>query len=355
MAEDKGAAQAENTPKTVSEGAAAMLGIVGLFDGVEDEETVAGDAPAKEKSETDDQRDPDGLYDEGDEPVKEDAEAEDAEAGIDEDADEDVVEATQPEPTITIDEDGKKVVLTAKEVKERGLRHADYTRKTMAVAEERKATEAEKAAAANEKKVYGELVTTYRKHLDTILKNEPDWQRLKDEDPQQYLLVRDEWHAAQAERDAAKGEEDRLAEEKRQADAKAYGTFLEGEAVKLLDALPAWKNKDVALREGAAIRGFLRRRGLEDREITTVLSDHRSVLIVRDAALYDQRQRQDKTKIRPAKPKEKTLRPGANIPAATGEKAGMRAASQRLKQTGHVRDAADVFERMPGLLDGGKK
>jgi hypothetical protein len=227
----------------------------------------------------------------------------------------------------------------------------------MDLAEKRKAAEAEAAAAAQEKKVYGGLVTEYRKHLDTILKNEPDWDKLKADDPQQYLLIKEEWRAAEKERDAAKAEEDRLAKEENDKAVVDRGKFLEGETVKLLEALPAWKkDKAVAQREAIAIRNFLRRRGLNDDELTAVLSDHRSVLIVRDAALYEQQQKKGKTKIRPAKRGTKALRPGSSSTAASkGDRAGFRNAAKRLRETGHVRDAASAFERIPGLFEDGKK
>lgn len=357
MAQDKGTGDGI-TPRTETEAGKDFEGVAGLLDDVEDEVGDEGAPGDGEGDEGDGQDDPDGLYDiegdgddtdDGEEDEDADTDRDDDEAGEDED--------TGAEPTITIEEDGKKVRLTAKEVRESRLRHADYTRKTMDLAEKRKVAEAETAAAEQEKKVYGGLVTEYRKHLDTILKNEPDWDKLKAEDPQQYLIIKDEWRAAQAERDSAKAEEDRLAKEAHEKAVVERGKFLEGETAKLLEALPAWKkDKAVAQREATAIRNFLRRRGLNDEELTAVLSDHRSVLIVRDAALYEQTQKKGKTKIRPAKPKTKVLRPGSsNTAASKGDRAGFRNASKRLRETGHVRDAASAFERIPGLFESGRK
>jgi hypothetical protein len=348
MAQDKGAAPAESiSSRSEEEAAGDFEKIEGLLPDDEDEDGAVVEGA--------DDEDPDGLYD--DEAEEGDDGEEDEDADDDEADDEDVDSDSGAEPTITIEEDGKKVKLTAKEVRESRLRHADYTRKTMALADQRKEAEAKAAAADEHVKVYGGLVTEYRKHLDTILRNEPDWDKLKADDPQQYLLVKEEWRAAQAERDAAKAEEERLAGEERGKQEKALAAHLDAETVKLLEALPAWKkDKAVAQREALAIRNFLRRRGLNDQEMTTVLSDHRSVLIVRDAALFDQAQRKGKTKIRPAKPARKVLRPGStNTPAATGDRSTSRSQQhKRLRETGHVRDAASVFERIPGLFDGKK-
>lgn len=116
-----------------SEGVATLSGLSALLD--EGEEAIEGeDAPAEEE--------------EGEEAP---AEAEGEEGEETEEAPE---EEAEEDATVVLKHDGKEVTLKQSEVVELAQKGFDYTQKTMALAEDRKAVEAERTKAAESRKQY---------------------------------------------------------------------------------------------------------------------------------------------------------------------------------------------------------
>lgn len=254
-------------------------------------------------------------------------------------------DADGSERFITVKVDGKEIRVTEREAAEGYSRTADYTRKTQAVAEQRKAVEALHARLTERLKEYEGL-------LDEALRTvkPEDLERLRAEDPQQYLLVKDQLKAVEEERQRVKQEEQRLAAEQRAKEDEEFAAFVAGEREKLYAALPHWKDPKLAAREVRAIHQGLLDAGVTPEELadprSVVLNDHRFVLLVRDAMLWRRQRSEGKHKARPV-PAGKTLRPGAR-PA---ENTGIRQAKERLARSGSERDAAALFARIPGLLD----
>ena len=108
-------------------------------EGVDALEDLANSLTGEEEQEDGDQR---GAQDED----SEESEDEQVEEGDGEDGDEDEAEE---DPTVVIKHDGKEVELKLSEVKDLAQQGFDYSKKTMALAEDRKAVEATKAELAD--------------------------------------------------------------------------------------------------------------------------------------------------------------------------------------------------------------
>lgn len=267
--------------------------------------------------------------------------ADEDDASEDEDADHPVaLKDTTPLFTI-LEPDGKSKVITVAEAKAGYLRTADYTRKRMAEAEIAK-------DAAKERDTFREYNKQYAATLDKFLVKEPDWEKLRTDDPEQYLIAKQDWKDIQDERAKVRAAEEALTKEDEARQAKALATFLEEETVKLHEALPHWKAKPlVAQQEAVAIHRDLRNRGFTDEQISVGMADHRMVLLSREAALFRQMKAKFRTKARPAS--KGTLKPGATVPAKVGKQRVSRAATERLRRTGSLKDAGAAFEDMPEL------
>lgn len=256
---------------------------------------------------------------------------------------------------ITIKVDGKPKQITVREAAEGYMRTADYTRKTQATAEQKRLNEALHAQLTAQVEQYSQL-------LDEALGSvkPEDLEKLRTEDPQQYLLVKDQLKAVEDERKRVQSEAQKLAEAKQAEEDKALAEFRAKENEKLFAALPHWSDAKVREREVRAISQGLLDAGVTPEELndprSVVLNDHRFILFVRDALLWRRQQAagQGKRKVRPV-PAGKTLRPGARPADRQGQGRGLRQARARLARTGSQRDAAALFENIPGLLDGGKK
>lgn len=290
----------------------------------EDEGKEGGDAD--EESEESDEDDDDTLSDEG------------------EDDDSDLLDKVG-QKLIPIKIDGKEEKVTIAEAAQGYMRTKAFTQKTMEVAEKRK-------EADQKIHVYGELITRLQSHLDTVLKpeKEPDWDELRRDDPAEYAAKRQDWKDLKEQRDAVEAEQVRLKAARTKEETDAYGKYLDEQEVKLLDALPQWKkNPELAKKEAKVIRNYMLKNGFSEDELKS-FADHRAVLLVRKAALYDKRPERMKLKLKES-PKVGTLRPkGMKTTPKGAQKVQLRNAEKRLKRSGSVSDLADVF-LLSGELD----
>lgn len=229
-----------------------------------------------------------------------------------------VEEGTEEEEgeKITIEVDGKMVELTTKEVAEaykNGLRQDDYTRKTMAAAEERKAAETEKSKAAQERNAYAEKLNTFAIQLQGALQEQQNinWAELLESDPVEYLKQQHLFQERQAQLGQAYSERQQIEQLNEQERAAAKQSYLQAEQQELLAKLPAWKDEKKAKAEQAEIKEFLMAEGFTAQDIAQV-EDHRHVLMLRKAMMFDKLMKQapDATK-RVAQAPTKVEKPGS--------------------------------------------
>ncbi|MBR0647711.1 hypothetical protein [Plastoroseomonas hellenica] len=121
-------------------------------------------------------------------------------------ADEDTTEPDPAKTLVTVEIDGKAQRLPLAEVTRGYLRQADYTRKTQALAEDRRAFDGEASAVRQERLQYAQLLPALAFQVQQMQGPEPDWARLKEEDPVGYMLKREATstsHSAAMTRSAA--------------------------------------------------------------------------------------------------------------------------------------------------------
>jgi len=172
---------------------------------------------------------------------------EDESEEADDDADDD-----QEEPTIVLKHDGKEVTLRQSEVVELAQQGFDYTKKTMAVAEERKAVEAEKSKAAEFRQGFeeaaGEAVnrlTAYTQYLEADL-GEPPPVSLAAQDAHLYLAQKEQHEQKKGKLQAAYAQIRQVQDEQaRQRQAWIAEAAQSTEAM-LRDTLPGWSDKTLA-------------------------------------------------------------------------------------------------------------
>lgn len=264
-------------------------------------------------------------------------------SGEEDDAEDEVGTDEEPaEQLIQLDLDGQQVEVTLDELQKSYLRQSDYTKKTQALAEQRKASETELEALRQERMQYAELLPQLAQQLETATSPE-ELQRLnelRESDPLQYMLEKDALDQRQAQLNAVKQEQERLAQASQAEQQQLLADHLQKETAALMDALPAWKDEAVAKKERQQIREYALSRGFTDAELNEVY-DSRAILILRDAMMASQA-----NKRKPKQAVKKTAKAGTSN---VRRKSRSRVAKERLSKTGSVRDATAVFEN---LLDG---
>lgn len=249
-------------------------------------------------------------------------------------------EEEEQQQTFTVKVDGKEVTVTLDELQKGYSRTQDYTRKTQQIAEVRKQVEAETQAVRAEREQYAQLLGALQAQLQS---SEPqvDLDRLYHEDPIEWVRQKEVMRERQEKLGAIQAEQQRLSQLAQYEQQRAMEAQLASQQEALLAALPEWKDPKKAKAEKALVIESAKAAGFTDEDLKSVY-DHRLVLLLRKAAMYDQMvsKRQGIKPVvnngpRPAKP-------GAAGRVSTTTEATR--AKQRLAKTGRVDDAASAIE-----------
>ncbi len=253
---------------------------------------------------------------------------------------EDTQDEAKPE-IFTVKVDGKEVEVTLDELQKGYSRTQDYTRKTQQVAEARKAAEAELQAVRAEREQYAQLLTALSEQVKTAAEPKIDWERLYQEDPIEYVRQREVMRENREKAAAIQAEQARLAEISQKEQMAQFQAVKAKESDALIEALPAWKDPAKAKAEKAMLVEFGQKMGFTPQELGNIY-DHRVVLALRKAALYDQMQAK-RQGIKPVTNNgPKPAKPGAA--GRVSQMSDAVRAKQRLAKTGRVDDAASAIE-----------
>jgi hypothetical protein len=277
-----------------------------------------------------------GLEDTSEEFDSEDS-LEDPEAGQEETDEADEEGSAQ---TYTVRVDGDEVEVTIDELLSGYSRTQDYTRKTMALADQRKSLEGELDQIRQERAQLSQVL----EQIDVQdQEQEPNWDLLYQQDPQQWLIQREVWRERQERKRALVEEKQRLLQAQEADKQRIVSQFVEQERGRLNEVLPQWRDEKVAKAEKTKVAEYAKKIGFTDQEISQFY-DHRAVSTLYKAMKFDE--------LQSGKPKAaKKTAPVAKAGAAnTTPKArdAYRKSQQRLAKTGKVADAAQAFKHLLG-------
>jgi hypothetical protein len=220
----------------------------------------------------------------------------------------------------------------------------DYTQKTQALAEQRKAIEAEKAAVEQAKSLrdqYAQRLELIEKVLSEQNKTE-DIEHLKDTDPIGYAVKVAELSQREKQLTAVQAERSRLAQQQQAEYQQKLQEVLIQEAGKVSQAIPEWnteKGEDVR----KDIRTYAKGLGFSDQELSQVY-DSRAVLTLWKAAQYDKLISNKPEVTKKVSEAPKMMKPGT-AKVSNPESDALKAERNRLRKSGKARDAATIFER----------
>jgi hypothetical protein len=114
----------------------------------------------------------------------------------------------------------------------------------------------------------------------------------------------------------------------------------------LVEKMPSWRDPEVMQREQKAMLDYGVSLGYSPEELSTV-TDHRAVLTLRRAMLYDRARAQGRQKAKKAPP-PKTAMPGTTGQAGNTQSKREKQQWDKLRSTGKPTDAAPLFEAIFG-------
>ena len=296
-------------------------------DGDQREEEATQDEPQGESEQVEDEI----------EDVEQDADSEDDEADeSDEDVDEDEEEDDQQ---FTVKIDGKDVAVSLDELQKGYSRTEDYTRKTQALAQERKSAQAELAQVRTERAQYAQLLGALQEQLQQS--QQPfDMERLREEDPIEWVRQREMQRENNEKMLAIQSEQQRVNQAEQVVKQQQMQAFLQSQKERLLTVVPKLSDPKFAQAEKGRWIEAGKSIGFSEQELNGI-NDHRVLLALKSIADYNGMVAKRK-QVSSDKPKAKTVRPG--VAPRKNQSSAVKQAQQRLARSGNAKDAASLLE-----------
>lgn len=269
-----------------------------------------------------------------------DDEADDGEDAYDDD-DDDEAEVEEPTETLyTVKVDGKEVEVNLEEALKGYQRQEAFTKRSMELAEQRKAFAAEAAETKQLRDAYAQQLELLQTQLQqTNLTEEPDWTALKNEgySTDDIFFAKTEWDKQQKQVQQVAAERQKIAQEQAQEQEQNLKQHLQNQRVEMLERIPEWKNDETREFERKEVIKYAQRRvGFSEEEISSA-SDARAIELLYKAWKWDN--------LMEKKPTTKKRTRQAPKMAKAGQPATKREVANRSK-----RKAREQFEKA-GTVD----
>ena len=269
-----------------------------------------------------------------------DAESDDYESEVEQEDDGE----EQEQPTYRVKASGEEREVTLDELIKSYQLGTDYTKKSQAVAEERKAVEAERQAVQEAK----QMRDTYAQRLEMIEQmlqpqQEENLEYLKETDPIGYSVKVAEMVQREKQLAAVQSERYRINQQQEQDRQAQMQSVVAEEMQKLSAAIPEFTDpaKGEAIRND--IRAFGKQLGFSDNELAAVY-DSRAVLTLYKAMQYDKLVASKPAITKKVNEAPKAIKSGVSKPRDSNAEE-TRKLKARARASGSIRDAASVFER----------
>ena len=143
-----------------------------------------------------------------------------------------------------------------------------------------------------------------------------NWSALEDSDPVQAMRLQRQFGELKQAYQAKVQDINQTQSQIQQQQSQQTAASLESERQALLNACPEWSSEAVAKKEKQQISADLKARGYTDRDIQG-LSDHKAVLLARDAMLYRQGKAASNVAEKQVRAAPKIIKPGSTAPRNT--------------------------------------
>ena len=226
-----------------------------------------------------------------------------------EEGDEEEVEE-QPE-VYTVKVDGEEFEVTQDELLSGYSRTKSFTKRSMELAEQRKAFEQEAAQVKQMRDMYAQQLEQVQGQLQqAIPEQEPDWAALAKEYPAEDLIVYKAQLDQQKEQARhVEAERQRIQQEQAQEQQVFRQKHLEAQRVEMLDRIPAWSNEDTRNAERQEVIKYAQSRGFSQEE-TSQASDARAIELLYKAWQWDNLQKKTPAAKKKAKSAPKMAKAG---------------------------------------------
>jgi hypothetical protein len=251
-----------------------------------------------------------------------------------------VAQAESDDPEFEIKVDGKTVKISQSELLKDAGKYRGAETKFREAAEMRKQHETGLQEVQKERDLLRVALEKYEGILkQQIEADQPDWQDLLDNNPAEFVRRRHAFEVKQQEAASIAAANAYLNSQREAELQKQRDTFVHAETQKLLEAIPAWKEKTKRDADSAAVSKYLGDMGF-DGDAQASIVDHRLILIANKARLYDEAVAKQKAGNSAAKPVSRSERPNTVSATPTNAKA---AAEKAFKKNPSKDTLADLL------------
>jgi hypothetical protein len=269
----------------------------------------------------------------------EDDSADEGEVAEAETEDEAQDEQNEDNSLYTVVIDGKEQKVTLQEALAGYQRQSDYTRKTQEVAERSKSIQAQEQQIAAMREQYEVSINQLAQEMQRYLPQEPDWEKLHQEDPINFPIIEKQWRDYKANLAAVQQEQMRLRQESSKKELEQRQRIIEEGTQYIFEKMPEWKDQAKWTEARGKLREYGQKVGYSEEELNAA-TDPRAILVLEKARRWDALQANRPQPQKAAAPKP--MRPGT--PASSPRKqTDVMKVKQRLKSSGRVEDAAAIF------------
>ena len=219
-----------------------------------------------------------------------DDEADDGEDVYDDDDDDEEVDEEPAETLYTVKVDGKEVEVNLEEALKGYQRQEAFTKRSMELAEQRKAFAAEAAETKQLRDAYAQQLELLQTQLQqTNLTEEPDWAALKNEgySTDDIFFAKTEFDKQQKQVQQVAAERQKIAHQQAQEHEAHLKQHLTNQRVEMLERIPEWRNDETREFERKEVIKYAQKRvGFSEEEISSA-SDARAIELLYKAWKWD--------------------------------------------------------------------
>ncbi len=282
----------------------------------------------------------DAATDNADEAPDDDIDDDDAGEGEDDYYDDDDDDVDEPQQTYKVKIDGEEIEVDLDELRNGYQRQQSFTRKSMELANQRKAFEQEAAEVKQMRDAYAQQLDLLSAQIQQTVQQEPDWRALAETMSERDLfLAKTEWDQYKEQQKAVDAERQRVAEQQMQDHQRNLEKHLQHQRADMLHRIPDWQNDETRETERQEVIKYAQRRiGFSEEEIANA-SDARAIELLYKAWKWDNLQSKKpaaKKRTREAPKMAKAGRPKTKREVATRSR---QQARKRFEDAGTV-DAA---------------
>ena len=240
---------------------------------------------------------------------------------------------------------GELYEITTEEALAGYQRQQDYTKKTQAIAEDKKQLQADQEAAKQDRLRYQQNLEHLVQQQQAQQPQEPDWDALYESDPLEWVKQKENFRSQKERNLELKQEQFRMRQQQEYEQQEQMKTHLAQQHQELIDAIPEWQDPAVMQAEKAQIRDYaVNTLGYSAEEISQVY-DQRAVRALRSGMIASGLSGKGKVKLKPIAPAIRSVAPGS-APEQPRKQTSVHKAKIRLAKTGKMSDATEVFKQL---------